>query len=320
MKKTTILFILFTIIHCYALAQIQELAKAKNYDETLNANLLVVLKYSDSMNLRLKEAFQKYWTVTPYSFVDKSYKDSIRPLKGQRAYAVFEGTIVRVVQVNMETQIEKGTPTSWPGFYVAPLNQKKEPQVDLICARSAVNSFYYEWSKEGGFENCYYRIDFIVKQANDILSYIKANRSGDRSDFRKYVNQKAVALREKTLLVPEELTKPYDINKANLDLMEYGLGGRPVASKKPIMQQMLQADDLADYKGRVKILPYAEIARLSTSPQAKEYALFSPVVNDMKIVFIYDLATKELIYTDETFMGLKVKGKDFKELNKAAGL
>jgi len=319
MKK--IILILMPL--CFALitqAQLRELAKQKSYDETLNSTVLVVLKYSDSLNNRIKTAFQKYWTATPYTFVTKNYKDTLKPVKGQRQYSVFEGTVVRVVEVNMQTQVEKGTPDAWPGFYLAPLDQKKEPVVENIFARSAVNSFYYEWSKEKEFENCFYRIDFIVKQANDILLLIKADKGADYSDYKKQVNAKASTLGSKTLLIPEELTKEYDINKAILSLFELGLGGKPIASKKPIWETMIKTDDLTTYKGKTKVLPVHEIEKLAHSPQASEYALFSPVINDMKIVFVYDLASKDLIYTDEVMVSQKIKDKDFKELNKAAGL
>lgn len=319
MKKTIILLSSF-LLTLLASAQFRELGKQKFYDETLNSTVLVVLKYSDSLNNRIKSAFDKYWKATPYTFVSKNYKDTLKPIKGQRLYSVFEGTVMRVVEVNMQTQIEKGTPNAWPGFYVAPLDQKKEPVVESIFARSAVNSFYYEWSKEKEFENCYYRIDFIVKQANDILSFAKADKSADYSDYKKQVNAKASALSTKTLLIPEELTKEYDINKAILDLMEIGLGGKPMASKKPIKETMVKENDIATYKGKVKIMPSREIEKLSNSPQANEYALFAPVINDMKIIFVYDLASKELIYTDQVLVSQKVKDKDYKELNKAAGL
>lgn len=314
------LLLLSLCITLIASAQLQEMARQKDYDETLNSTVLVVLKYSDSLNNRIKSAFDKYWKVTPYHFVSINYKDTLKPVKGQRLYSVFEGSVVRLVEVNMQTQIERGTPNAWPGFYVSPLDQKKEPVVDLICARSAVNSFYYEWSKEKGFENCYYRMDFIVKQANDILNFIKANRSADYSDHKKYINAKALAVSGKTLLIPEELTKEYDINQAILNLMEIGLGGRPLASKKPIYERMIREEDLTSYKGKAKVLPWKEIEKLANSPQANDYALFAPVINDLKIVFVYDLASKELIYTDQVMVSQKIKEKDFKELSKTAGL
>jgi hypothetical protein len=300
--------------------QMQELAKQKHYDETLNSTVLVVLKYSDSLNNRIRTAFEKYWKVTPYTFVTKNYKDTLKPVKGVHLYSVFEGSVVRVVEVNMETKIEKGTPNAWPGFYVAPLDQKKEPVVDLICARSAVNSLYYEWSKEKQFENCYHRMDFIVKQANDILFFIKADKRASSADHKKKVNAKATGLSSKTLLIPEELTKEYDINKALLSLFEAGLGGMPIASKKPIYEKMIKEEDISSYKGKAKVLPYSEIEKLANSPQADEYALFAPVINDLKIVFVYDLASKELIYTDQVWVSQKIKDKDFKELGKTAGL
>jgi hypothetical protein len=319
MKKLILTLLSFCLV-LMAQAQLRELAKQKSYDETLNSTVLVVLKYSDSLNNRIKAAFQKYWTATPYTFVSKNYKDTLKPVRGQRQYSVFEGNVIRVVEVNMQTQVEKGTPDAWPGFYLAPLDQKKEPVVENIFVRSAVNSFYYEWSKEKEFENCFYRMDFIVKQANDIVKLIKTDKGSDYSDYKKQVNARASTLSTKTLLIPEELTKEYDINKAILNLFELGLGGKPIASKKPIWETMIKANDISTYKGKAKVLPVSEIEKLANSPEAGEYALFSPVINDMKIVFVYDLATKELIYTDQVMVSQKIKDKDFKELNKSAGL
>ena len=114
--------------------------------------------------------------------------------------------------------------------------------------------------------------------------------------------------------------KEYDINKAILAQMSGGFGGKVIGSKKPVMQSILTEKDLAAYKGNYKILPFARIEELASSKDAANYALLNPLINDLKFMLVYTLDKKELIYIEKDFMSQRVKEKDIKELNKAAGL
>ena len=63
-----------------------------------------------------------------------------------------------------------------------------------------------------------------------------------------------------------------------------------------------------------------EIMKLEQSPDADKYTLFLPALDQQKFLMVYDLKTKELLYFDMVIMSMKIKGKDFEKLNKAAGL
>jgi hypothetical protein len=322
MIKRRIPFLIICLVaYNISFSQIVELAKDKYYDGTLNSTVLVVLKYSDSLNKKIKSSFEKYWTVTPYKFVNSNYKDTLKT-GAKIIYSVFDGNVVRVVQVNMERpgDLARGTPDSWPGYYLVPLDQQKKEQVDLIAVRGPVNSFYFEWTPESGFENTYYRVDYIVKSMNDGLQFLKFSGKKSMNDYEKQVNRKTATLKDRTLLIPAELIKEYDINRAILAQMSGGFGGKVIASKKPVMQSIITEKVLSEYKGKYKILPFAEIEKIAETDKAPEYALFTPLINDLKFLFIYTLDKKELIYIEKDFMSQKVKEKDLKALNKAAGL
>ena len=293
----------------------------KVYEQTLQSTVLVVLKYSDSLNSRIRAAFQKHWTLTPYQFVSGSFQDSMNRVKAGSGYSVFEGTLVKTINVQ-ENEIgqrkERGTFGNWWSYFLVPFDKKGKPDAELVTAWSPVNMFYYEWSDETQFEHTSYRIEYIVRQMHDVLQFVKDHPKGDTREFKSWVNAKAARLKDRTLLIPEELLGKYDIWKVMRQQMEAGVG-KVYTSRKAIMMAMVETSDLADYGGKYRVLPYAEIDRLGRSGEAKDYALFAPLVADQKYIFAYDLASKELIYMDQALMSNQVNKKDIKQLGRQAG-
>lgn len=315
-----ICFVIVLFFYLRPSAQIVEMAKEKYYEGTLNSTVIVVLKYSDSLNKRIKESFEKYWTVTPFVFADKDYKKEVKV--AGKTYAVFDGSTARVVERDYSKPVpeDRGTFYAWPGFYLVPLDKKNEGDVDLICVRGPVNSWYYEYSWTSfNFENCYYRVPYIVKTMNDAIAFLKSPEKKTEKNYEKQVNTKSVVLKGRTLLVPQELLKEYDVNKAMVAQMSAGMGGKIAASKKPVMQSIITEADLKAYKGEYKVLPYAEIEKLGNSGEASKYALFSPIVNDYKFVKVYTLDNKELVYIEKDLVSQRVKEKDIKEMNSTIG-
>lgn len=318
MKNSFFFIFLFGTLFCKG--QFVELS-SKAYDQTLNSTVLVVLKYSDSLNARIKNAFNKYWTATPFQFVTEKYSDTLKAGKGKPLFSVFEGTLAKTVSVttsNTGQHSEKGTFANWWSYFLVPLNKEKKPEGELVAAWAPINLFYYEWEPERPYENTIHRIDFIVKQVNDVLEFIRQNRKGDVKDFEQIVNRKTSLLKNKTLLVPQELLEKYDIWKVIYQQMEAGVG-KVYTSKKPIYKNLVTKEDLENYAGKYKVLSYNEIDKLADSPEAGQYALFSPLVNDRKYIFVFDLASREIIYIDKAMMSVEVNKKNIKHLNQQAG-
>lgn len=318
MKNSLFFIFLFSTLFCKG--QFVELS-SKAYDLTLNSTVLVVLKYSDSLNARISNAFKKYWTATPFKLVTEKYPDTLKVGKGKPLFSVFEGSLAKTVRVttsNTGQQKEKGTFANWWSYFLVPLDKEKKPDGELITAWGPINLLYYEWDQTRPYENTIYRIDFIVKQVNDVLEFIRQNRKGDVKDFEQMINRKTSALKNKILLVPQELLQEYDIWKVTHEQMEAGVG-KVYTSKKPIYKKLVTKEDLESYAGRYKVLSYNEIDKLANSPEAGQYALFSPLVNDRKYIFVFDLASREIIYTDKAMMSMEVNKKDIKQLNQQAG-
>ncbi|MDB5251405.1 MAG: hypothetical protein JWP27_574, partial [Flaviaesturariibacter sp.] len=213
---------------------------------------------------------------------------------------------------------ERGTFANWAAYFLTPLDKKGKPDVELSMAWGPSNMFYYEWSPESGLEHSYYRVDYIVRQVNDVLEYRRQNPKAGNRDFTAWIDAKARQLSSKTLLVPAELLEKYDIWKITRAQMESGVG-KVYTSKKRIFKTLVDETDLSGFGGKTRILPYADIERLAQSPEASQYALFSPLVNDQKYIFVFDLATKEMLYVDSGLLSMEVTKKDIKELNAKAG-
>ncbi|MDB5252656.1 MAG: hypothetical protein JWP27_1825, partial [Flaviaesturariibacter sp.] len=71
----------------------------KAYDATLQSTVLVVLKHSDSLNNKLRGAFDRYWKATPYRFVTTKELEGLQNGKANGRLSVFEGTMVKTINV-----------------------------------------------------------------------------------------------------------------------------------------------------------------------------------------------------------------------------
>jgi hypothetical protein len=187
-----------------------------------------------------------------------------------------------------------------------------------IVAAFPINGFHYEFNvvSDSMYNRSLLRIPYMVHTLNDMLTHLKAN--GSENDYYKGIEAKSTRIASKTLLIPAELTTEWDVNPNTTALMKANLqAGKK--SMKPIMAAILDAGSIS-YKGKYKIMPTAEILALEQSAEADQYSLFLPAINNKKYLMVFDLKTKELLYYEYANMGMKIKGKDFDKLNKAAGL
>lgn len=160
------------------------------------------------------------------------------------------------------------------------------------------------------------RIPYMVHTLNDMLTYLKTN--GNDNGYYKTIDAKTSRIAGKTLLIPSDLTKEWDVNPNITALMKANLeaGNKEM---KSIMASVLDAGEIS-FAGKHKIMSAEEIMKLEQSEDAGKYVLFLPAIDNKKYMMVYDLKTKELLYFETVTMGMRIKGKDFEKLNKAAGL
>ncbi len=249
MKTGLFLFSLFisTIAKSQFVPQTQ-----KVYTQTLQSKVLVPLQYSDSVNTRLETAFQKHWRTTPFQIVGERFKDSLAKAKGGAGYTVFEGTLVKTINVReneLGQRSERGTFANWWSYFLMPYDKNGKPDAEAVTAWGPISIYYNEWLDGHPYERTFYRLEFIVKQVNDVLQFIKDNPKGNEDDFKSHINARVVQLKKKTLLVPAELLEKYDIWKIERLKMETGVG-KVITTGKPIWKTVVDLSDFADYHGK----------------------------------------------------------------------
>lgn len=282
----------------------------KNDQRNLTAStVLVPLHYGDSLNTRIREAFQKYWNATPFVVCSKT--DSVFRTADKKAnFAEFNAGIISVYYH------DNPSGQNYANFVLSLLN-RDHGRIFEASLVSPINAFHYEWTASNNFDRSFDRVDYMVYNMNDQMNLLKDDKFKIK-DYEDYVNKKATRLAQKTLLVPKELMSPYNVTPNTVAMMTYN-GGKAIGAKTVINRTIVDLDAMASYRGKYKVMPFKDIEALSQSAMADKYALFIPTINDRKYVLVFDVKTKELIYTDAVKMSWEIKSKDMEAINKAAG-
>lgn len=293
-------------------SQVIDKWKGKNVEKVLQGTLVVRVAQSDSFNSRVADAFNKYWKTSPFEMYhpSKSYKTD-----KNFSYALFSASVVSLA-------IDRGTRTNetsqnYPFFVYGESSETGKPHGGALIGVFPINSFHYEFdvNADNQFEGAYLRMPYIIYNLNDMVGYLK--NSGTEKDYYDYIGKKTARLSTKTLIIPEDVVKEWDVHPNTTAMMKNNFEKKK--KMKSIMHQILDQSDIT-YAGKYKVMSTDQITALEKGPDASKYALFLPAIDDRKYVLVFDLATKELLYFDHTKMSLKIKDKDFDKLNEAAGL
>lgn len=289
-------------------AQVFDKTKGKNVERLYNQETQVYTYGQGAYTERIKKAFEQYWKITAYKIHD---------IKNGLPKLADESTVFMPAVVGLSVR-DHATSMNHPFYIFGEAGSSGRPNANGIVAAFPINGFHNEFdvTSDSMYQGSLLRIPYIVHTLNDMLTYLKTN--GDEKGFYKTIEAKSTRIAGKTLLIPAELIKEYDVNPNSTALMKANLD----AGKKPMKSIMAAVLDQSSirFNGKYKILPAAEIMKLEQSADAGKYSIFLPAIDHKKFMMVFDLQTKELLYYEFSNMGMKIKEKDFEKLNKAAGL
>jgi hypothetical protein len=290
-------------------AQIFDKTKGKNVKKLYNQNTTVYTYGTGAYTDRIKNAFTSYWKVTTFDFKD---------IAGGLPSMESESTVFMPAIVGLTVR-DHATSMNNPFFIYGEAGSSGMVNGEGIIAAFPINGFHYEFdvtSSANMYTRSLLRLPYIIYNLNDMVSYLKTN--GDDNGYYKTIDAKNTRIAGKTLLIPSDLTKEWDVNPNTTALMK---GSIKAGQKemKSIMAAVLDEASIS-YNGKYKVMSNEEIMKLEQSADADKYALFLPAIDNKKYIMVYDLKTKELLYYEHTAMGMRIKEKDFDKLNKAAGL
>lgn len=306
-RQIILILALIFISSISVFSQIFDKTKGKNLIKLLSQTTTVYTDAKGPYTDRLKNAFTEYWKISPFEFRDVS--NGLLPIESQSP--VFAPGVVMVKIRDHETS------QNYPFFIYGVAGNTGKLSGEGIVAAFPVNAFHYEFDvlANNMFNRSLLRLPYIVYNLNDMLTFLKAK--DDPNDYYKSIEVKSPRMAKKTMLIPKEFTMEWDVNPNTTAFMKANMeAGKK--SMKAIMVSMLDPSDIS-FGGKYKILSTAEIMKLEESADADKYTLFMPAIDNKKYIMVYDLKTKELLYFDGVTMSMKIKGKDFDKLNKAAG-
>ena len=311
--KNTSRFILCSVLSFSILtssfAQIFDKSRGKNLQKLISSPVTVYTYGDGQYSERLKAAFKDYWKITPYSFVNISGGIP----KMEEGGAVFMPAIVGIIKDGNNRGI------NYPFYVFGEAGSSGSVSGEAIVAAFPINAYHNEFnpvSDDNMYEGSMLRLPYIVYNLHDMVMFLKKN--GNEKGYEKYIEEKSTRLAGKTLIIPAAITKEWDINPTSTALFKNNMN----AAKKPMraMMSTLLDEDAISFSGKYKIMSDAEIMKIEQSPDADKYAIFLPALDQQKYLLVFDLKTKELLYYDMVIMSMKIKGKDFDKINKAAGL
>lgn len=307
-QKCIVLSLIIFSFTTISFAQIFDKTRGKNVQKLISEPVTVYTSSPGAYTDRLKAAFKDYWKITPYNFVN--INDASKDVKGT---PVFMPAIVGITIRGNNSGI------NYPFYVYGEANGSGTVDGEAIVAAFPINSYFYEFDAKADdiYAGSILRLPYIVYNLNDMLTWLKTN--SNEKGYDKYIEEKSTRLAGKTLLIPAELTKEWDINPNSTALFK----GKLSAAKKSMREMMVTFLEEADisFAGKYKVMPTAEIMKLEQSADAGKYALFMPALDEKRYIVAYDLKTKELLYFEYVSgLGSKIKSKDFDKLNKAAGL
>lgn len=308
--------LLTTVVNAPAHTQIYDKWKGKNIEKLYNQTTHIILEREGNFYERLKKAFEEYWKITPYELHNKS--------KGlprlEPSSSVFAPGFVTLTKKRTVPGLGTSSTTifGYPFFVFGEANQSGTISGEGIVAAFPINAFHYEFDvrSDSMFSGSLLRIPYVIRTLHDMLANLKENKSD--KDYFKTVGARSSSIGKKTLIIPADLVKKWDVNPNTTAFMNADLDAGK-KKMKAINHAMLEENGIG-YRGQYKIMSTEEILKLEQSEDAGNYTLFLPAISDHQYVMVFDLKTKELLYFEMDKMGMRIQSKDFDKLNAAAGL
>lgn len=273
-------------------AQLMMAEKGKNtlvFKELMKSEVGIYLGDNEEINAQITEAFENYWTVTPYRLLTKDDYNQY-----QRDEHKFFISLLTLISSESEES-----------SYFVLMNglNKSSISFDQFICYVPVDR-YYEYK----FGNMMRRFDYMVSSMNDALQMVK---DGTIPDTKKNnmepgmaaMSKNAAVLKEKTLLIPREI-----INVGILDFKEM---------KSYLNKELFDKDAFEDYPYKYQIMPYSEIEEIE---DLSKYCLLIPAGHPIAIYFtVYDMETKKVVLMTQAnkIVTSQVKSSHIKKITEA---
>ena len=238
--------------------------------------LLVLYTGDELFDEVLENSFKKYWKVSEYKFIESK---NLSKYNTNKEYNYF--TIYSSGYVTTKTNVT-GDETDINGFSL--VVSAEDPKFIGVANLSAyipfnnkIAAFYAEVMTP--YDSV--RMDYIICGLNSMYEAIGQYKIKGitTTSFGKILEEfssyYAPQISHKTLLILDEMTQPQ-------------------GSKN---YQFIDPAVLKAYPYKYKIVSMEEFIQLSNS-NSKDYCFLDYVDNDFKYIFIYDVATKKLMYGD----------------------
>lgn len=291
LKKILIVILILTP----AFIKAQVVTRSFDSDEMqqmLKSKTMMVLTGDKDYDASLKEAAQKYWTVTPFDFI--SLQDAETQVADKSKSFLFPFLITVTHEHVGQNWKDYMKIKSWLSLVNG--GQKKIKNYadgDVI----ALSGFNY-WGDEVEYTSAAYRLDYMVKGINDGLKITldqKLTGGAAKMPFNVIdeINKKTVAaLKTKTLLVNKD-TKTSMFNKSQLE--------------EKIFKE-------ANYPYKYKFVSDAEF-KIALKGNAGDVLCLVPAIEVHKHLFVYDPSTRETLYYGWSIQGVYIKDKDIKSMS-----
>lgn len=281
-------------------------SNGKMVQQIVQHNTIVDIPCKGAYASRLKESFKKYWTVNEVKFTDEGAKPEPQS-------AIFKPYIV-----NYLSSQGNETGANFPYFMYGQTDKDGFIGFDQMIAVFPI-TIYYEFnvlSDTNMYNATLLRLPYMVNTLNEMVNYLKTH--GNDKGFTDTIEARGSRIAGKTMIIPADVIKEWNANPNMTALMSNNMN----KGRKPMKERMWNILDESDisFAGKFKIMTNEEIMKLENSPEAGQYTIFLPAVDDKKYLEVYDLKTKELLYFEDIKMSVKIKSKDFERINKVAGL
>lgn len=261
----------------------------KEFQQMMNSKLTFVLTGKAAYDKKLSNAIHQYWKVTPIDSV--SVKDLNKVIQDESRSFLLPILFGLTFDFKPGTSGHQYSSTkSWLSIINGGQKElSKYSDNDAICI--AAISLY---GNEANFEDCEYRLDYIVKGLNDAIELaLKKKMTGGAASmpFKMIaeINKNKNILNEKTLVINKDLKNVY---------------------RKDIAEEK---DFTKNYTSKYKFVSDKEFKEILSS-NSEEYVCLMPVLEVNKHILIYEPSTKKTIFYGHGMSGLSVNKKDIKEM------
>lgn len=267
----------------------------------LNSTLKVCLVGDSKYDAAIKEAIQNNWTLTKFEFINNMDLKDKKVIQDKQSSFLVPLSLSNLGDAHLTPNLIYHWKMLNDNRWLSILPGGRKSILDYRDYNIIVYSPFDNFNLESNILQCSYRLGLMIKSMQDAIIISRDNKIKGAPfyvlrDVLDQINLKANILRNKTLLVNENLLKNKN-EKGKFSMTE---------------------EILKTYKFKYKIVSQSEIES-SIKNKDKEACYFCPAFSGSKDIYIYNLENMEVIYAIYEMSGTTVDKGDISKLNQAVG-